>query len=106
MECHACKKKGHMKNSKSCKKKYSKKEKVDQVQDSDTEDTDSDCTVGRVTEQSTEVVRQTGQGAGKCRVVSMEIQAVDKGQHMLSLEFQPLVDSGVHKTLISETGGK
>ena len=74
MECHACKKKGHMKNSKSCKKKYSKKEKVDQVQDSDTEDTDSDCTVGRVTEQSTEVVRQTGQGAGKCRVVSMEIR--------------------------------
>ena len=37
---------------------------------------------------------QTGQSAGKCRVVTMDIQAVDKGQHMERVEFKPLADSG------------
>jgi hypothetical protein len=76
------------------------------VNASDTEETDSDESVGRVVEHSAEVVRQTGQSAGKCRVVTMDIQAVDKGQHMERLEFKPLVDSGVHKTLISEADWK
>ena len=48
----------------------------------------------------------SSQSAGKCRVVTMDIQAVDKGQHMERLEFKPLVDSGVHKTLISEADWK
>jgi hypothetical protein len=89
MECYTCRKKGHMKNSKACKKSGDKKEKVDQVHASDTEDTDSDKSVGRVVEHSTEVVRQTGQSAGKCRVVTLEIQAVDKGQHMGMVQFKP-----------------
>ena len=87
-----------MKNSKACRNK----EKVDQVHASDTEDTDSDESVGRVEEHNMEVGRQTGPGAGKCRVVTMEIQVVDKGKHMEKVEFKPLVDSGVHKTLLSE----
>ena len=65
-------------------------------------DTDSDESVGRVAECGTETVRQTGQKAGKCKVVTLTIQAVDKGQHMQKVEFRPLVDSGVYRTLVSE----
>jgi hypothetical protein len=31
----------------------------------------------------------------------MEIQAVDKGRHVEMVELKPLVDSDVHKTLIT-----
>ena len=41
MECHACHKKGHM--NKACKKRGEKKDKVDKVHASDTEDTDTVC---------------------------------------------------------------
>ena len=101
MECYTCHKKGHMKNSKACKKRGGK-EKVDRVDASDTEDTDSDVSVGRVVEHSTETVCRAGQRAGKCKVVNLTIQAVDKGQHMKKVEFMPLVDSGVYRTLLSE----
>ena len=88
-----------MKNAKACKKRGGK-EKVDQVDG----DTDSDESVGRVAEFGTETVRQTGQKtwsgkAGKCKVVNLTIQAVDKGQHMQKVEFRPLVDSGVYRTV-------
>ena len=95
-----------MKNSKACKKRGEKRNKVDQVHAGDTEDTDSDESLGRVMEHSMEVVRRTGQSAGKCKVVTMGIQAVDRGKHMERVEFKPLVDSGVHKTLVSEADWK
>ena len=102
MECYTCHKKGHMKNSKACKKRGGK-EKVDQVDG----DTDSDESVGRVAEFGTETVRQTEHktwsgNPGKCKVVTLTIQAVDEGQHMQKVEFRPLVDSGVFRTLVSE----
>ena len=105
MECYTCHKKGHMKNSKACKMRGGK-EKVDQVHASDTEDTDSDESVNTVVEHSTETVCRAGQKTGGCKVVDMIIQAVDKGQHMEKVEFKPLVDSGVYKTLLSEADWK
>ena len=76
------------------------------MQASDTEDTDSESSVGRVTEHNTEIVRQAGQRTSKCKVVTMKIQAVDNGRHREMMEFKPLVDSGVHKTLICESDWK
>ena len=100
MECFACRKKGHMKGSKAC-KNPKKKEKVDQVKDSG-EETDSGSSVGRVTERHAETVRQAQQTKGRCAVVSMDIQAVNRGRPSKMIQFRPLVDSGVHKTLLSE----
>ena len=62
--------------------------------------------VGIVVEHTTETVCRAGQRAGKCKEVDMVIQAVDKGQHMEKVEFKPLVDSGVYRTLISEADWK
>ena len=81
MECYTCHKTGHMKNSEACKKR-GVKEKVDQVDARDTERTDSDMSVGRVVEHDTETVCRAAQRTGKCKVVNLTIQAVDKGQHM------------------------
>ena len=39
-------------------------------------------------------------------MVNLTIQAVDKGQHMQKVEFRPLVDSGVYRTLVSEADWK
>ena len=36
----------------------------------------------------------------------MGIQAVDQGKHMDMVEFKPSVDSGVNKTLLSESDWK
>ena len=38
--------------------------------------------------------------------MDLQIQAVDKRQHMEKMEFNPLVDSGVYKTLVSEADWK
>ena len=82
---------------------------MDRVDATDNERSDDDESVGRVAEFGTETVRQTGHKtwsgkAGKCKVVNLTIQAVDEGQHMQKVEFRPLVDSGVYRTLVSEGG--
>ena len=73
---------------------------MDQVNNS--EYLDSDESIGRVLEHYVEVVGQTGPSAGKCNLVTMEIGVVDKGKQIGMVKFKPLVDSRVHKTLLSE----
>ena len=48
----------------------------------------------------------TEKGRVQCNMVTMGIQAVDRGNHMERVEFKPLVDSGVHKNLLSESDWK
>ena len=102
VECFDCGLLGHFKGSAVCKKKKNlkggKKKKVDTrkveepAEDTDGSDTDS---IGRVTE----VVRAAGE---KSRATDLKFTVLDHGRKAKDVKIQLLIDSGVHKTLLSE----
>ena len=105
-ECFECKVTGHFKGSSACKKKKktktekSTKQKVNEVSEEDTEDTDS--SVGRVVESGSEKVNAANQQSVKNITTHLKLTALDKGRPSDEVDVELLVDSGVHKTLLSE----
>ena len=103
--CFACSEVGHAKGSKACKKPKPavKPKKVDKARQVQEEETDSDSEgVGRVTE--VEPVRAVRHADARKATVTMT--GVDKGTPGVATQTQLLIDSGVHKTLISEKDWK
>ena len=97
-----------MKGSRACSQFKRKKQKPTVNKGEDAEDSVSDTEpVGRVEQVTTEKVRQASQEEGDKEVqVNLEIQAVDHGKKSSFVKFQPLVDTGVHKTLLNEADWK
>ena len=101
--CFACSEVGHAKGSKACKKPKPavKPKKVDKTRQVQEEDTDSEG-VGRVTE--VEPVRAVR--AADARKATVTMTGVDRGTPGVATQTQLLIDSGVHKTLLSEKDWK
>ena len=109
IECFDCKVVGHFRGSIACRKKKEKKgnrkpkqQQVREVSEEEDDDTDSDVSLGRVLESQPEEVNAAEQASEKNVTVSLQFTAFDKGNPSDTVKFEPLVDSGVHKTLLSE----
>ena len=105
LTCFACKLEGHMKGSKACKKpkpKFKKKDTARQVETgSEVDSTDSEAS-NRVTEEyQVRAVQQE-----HTRQAEVVITAIDHGTEGAKAEVKLLIDSGVHKTLLSEADWK
>ena len=107
MKCFACQLEGHMKGSLACKKpkplfksKSETKNTARQVEDAEVVSTDSD-EVTRVSEVLVRAVNHESTRLGDVTITPLD-QGVAGGQTMVQL----LIDSGVHKTLLSEKDWK
>ena len=115
VECFDCKKTGHFRGSKACKKprKHTKKDRVRAVEkdkdtDSADEETNSDEeTSNRVTETGRENLVNAAQERKQKQVhACMKVVVLDKNRPSRETHMKMLIDSGVHKTLVSEEDWK
>ena len=104
LECHDCKKLGHMRGAEICKEpKKTKPKNVEQKTVNQVlEDTDSEESVGRISE----VVHHAKEDNISCMLAPISITAVDRGRRSQTVSISLLVDSGVTKTLICEDDWK
>ena len=111
VECYDCGKMGHFRGAVACKKpkasKQKGKERVRSVQhkeeeeESSQEDTDSEIeSSNRVVEEV--VATATVEGSEKQVHAKLNVVALDRGRPSQQADVQMLIDSGVHKTLMSE----
>ena len=63
---------------------------------------DTDSSVGRVVESGSEKVNAANQCSVKNITAHLKLTALDKGRPSDEVDVELLVDSGVHKTLLSE----
>ena len=110
VECYDCGKMGHFRGAEICKKpkssKQRKREKVRSVQQKDEnssqEETDSEIeSSNRVVEEM--VATAHVKGSEKQMHAKVGVVALDRGRPSQQAEMHMLIDSGVHKTLVSES---
>ena len=92
----------HVRRRKEKKGYKGSKQQVRELFEEDDDDTDSDVSLGRVIETLPEAVNAADQPSEKNVTVSLQFISLDKGMPSDTVDFEPLVDSGVHKTLLSE----
>ena len=94
-KCHRCEQTGHFTRSALCpKKKKGKESRVNKVQEGE-EETDSDSSVGRVL--------RVGKVEGEDKRIRVKLGITDPGNQEFRVEFEPLTDTGVRRTIMNRT---
>ena len=106
-DCLDCGKKGHFKNTKTCpKKKKAKKEATRRLESDQSElsdESDTEESVGRVKEEESDDVRALKDKVEqKSEEALMKVIIKDHKELSKPVDVKLLIDSGVHKTLLSE----